>query len=146
MFSPDIEYTISNLNPRTPFLGCFPLDQLPPFPTQFPSSLIINTHKSSNSGEHWLALVVTRKKCFYFDSFGLPILEEAITEYLNPHYDVVTYSDICIQDDESDKCGQFCISFVTKVKSKSTYNKFMSHFNPMHIRKNDVIIENLLRE
>ena len=56
------------------FLGCFPLDKLPPFPTKFPKSMIVNTHKSNQPGEHWVALILTKKDCFYFDSFGLPIV------------------------------------------------------------------------
>ena len=43
-----------------------------------------------------------------------------IPEYLNPDYNIASYSDICIQGVGSDKCGQFCIVFVTKVKSKAT--------------------------
>ena len=142
MWSMDIEQVISTIDKRNQFLGCFPLDQLPDFPTQFPKSCIINTQTSTKVGEHWIALILTKKHCFYFDSFGLPIIDQRIIEYLNPHYTIVRYSDVCIQHIESDKCGEFCIVFVTQVNSKITYEKFISQFNLEDVRENDNIIEN----
>ena len=142
MWSMDIEQVISSIDKRNQFLGCFPLDQLPDFPTQFPKSCIINTQTSTKLGEHWIALILTKKHCFYFDSFGLPIIDQRIIEYLNPHYTIVRYSDVCIQHIESDKCGEFCIVFVTQVNSKITYEKFISQFNLEDVRENDNIIEN----
>ena len=142
MWSLDIEQVISTIDERKQFLGCFPLDQLPDFPTQFPKSCIINTQTSTKLGEHWIALILTKKHCFYFDSFGLPIIDQRIIEYLNPHYTIVRYSDVCIQHIESDKCGEFCIVFVTQVNSKITYEKFISQFNLEDVRENDNIIEN----
>ena len=142
MWSMDIEQVISSIDKRNQFLGCFPLDQLPDFPTQFPKSCIINTQTSTKVGEHWIALILTNKHCFYFDSFGLPIIDQRIIEYLNPHYTIVRYSDVCIQHIESDKCGEFCIVFVTQVNSKITYEKFISQFNLEDVRENDNIIEN----
>ena len=142
MWSLDIEQVISTIDKRKQFLGCFPLDQLPNFPTQFPKSCIINTQTSTKVGEHWIALILTNKHCFYFDSFGLPIINQRIIEYLNPHYTIVRYSDVCIQHIESDKCGEFCIVFVTQVNSKITYEKFISQFNLEDVRENDNIIEN----
>ena len=62
------------------FLGCFPHDMLPPFPKQFPRSLIINTDDSSKPGDHWVGLVLNKDKCFYFDSYGLPILQKNIVK------------------------------------------------------------------
>ena len=142
MWSLDIEQVISTIDNRKQFLGCFPLDQLPDFPTQFPKSCIINTQTSTKVGEHWIALILTNKHCFNFDSFGLPIIDQRIIEYLNPHYTIVRYSDVCIQHIESDKCGEFCIVFVTQVNSKITYEKFISQFNLEDVRENDNIIEN----
>ena len=84
-------------------------------------------------------------ECFYFDSFGLPILEETLINYLKPHYHKVTYADVCIQHVSSNKCGEFCILFVKYVNSKSTYETFLSEFNPFNIKENDIIVTSLLR-
>ena len=141
MWSTDIEHLIGN---RKQFLGCFPLDRLPPLPTQFPKSMIINTDKATKTGDHWLGLVLTEKKCFYFDSFGLPLIDETIIKYLHSFYKIVTYSNVCIQDVTSNKCGEFCIVFVKHVKSKSTYKKFISNFNQVNLLNNDEIVLNML--
>ena len=137
----NIQQVISTIDKRKQFLGCFPLDQLPEFPTQFPKSCIINTQTSTKVGEHWIALILTKKHCFYFDSFGLPIINQSIQQYLNTHYKILRYSDVCIQHVESVKCGEFCIVFVTQVKSKATYEKLISQFNLKDVRENDIIIE-----
>ena len=126
------------------FLGCFPLDKLPYFPQRFPASLIVNTDTSKGNGNHWLALVLDKNKCFYFDSFGLPVVEKYLLKYLEPHYNVVTYSDVCLQHIKSNKCGQFCILFVKHVKNKTTYDKFLSNFNHKNLKENDVIVEQWL--
>lgn len=141
MWSMNIEQVISTIDKRVHFLGCFPLDQLPDFPTQFPISCIVNTQTSTKVGEHWVALILTKKHCFYFDSFGLPIVNQNILQYLNPYYDIVRYSDVCIQHIGSDKCGEFCIVFVTQVESKKTYEKFISQFHTIDVKENDNIIE-----
>ena len=122
------------------FLGCFPLDELPYFPQRFPASLIVNTDTSIGNGDHWLALVLEKDECFYFDSFGLPIVEEYILKFLEPHYNVVTYSDVCIQHIGSHKCGEFSLLFVKHVNSKTTYDKFLSYFNHKNLKQNDFIV------
>ena len=106
MWSTEIEYLLQE---STNFLGCFALDMLPSFPKYLPSSLIVNTDSSKGVGVHWLALLFLKNKCLYFDSFGLPIVEETLIKYIEPYYDSVLYSDVCIQDIESTKCGKFCI-------------------------------------
>lgn len=137
--------TIENiLHSRKDFLGCFPFDKLPPFPTTFPKTVILNTHRSNKPGEHWIGLVLSKKHCFYFDSFGLPIINKTIVEYLNSYYKFVKYSSICIQHIESNKCGEFCIAFVTQVENKRTYEKFISQFNLLNVKENNVIIEKVI--
>ena len=69
--------------------------------------MIVNTHKPQKSGEHWKALLLTKTKCYYFDSFGWGILETEMAKFLNTYYLSSTYSAICIQQIESDKCGEF---------------------------------------
>ena len=123
------------------FLGCFPLNELPPLLQSLPASLIVNTDISTEIGEHWLALILEEEECFYFDSFGLPIEDETLLKYLEPYYDKVTYSDVCIQHVTSNKCGKFCILFVKNVNSKSSYENFLSKFSHSDLKKNDIIVE-----
>lgn len=140
MWSSEIE---SYLSGHKYFLGCFPHDKLPPFPTEFPRTIIINTDDSSKSGDHWLALVITKRKCFYFDSFGLPIMNSNILRYLEG-YSTVTYSNICLQHMLSNKCGQFCIVFIIHVNSRKRYINFISQFDFVDLKQNDIIVEHLI--
>ena len=126
------------------FLGCFPRNKLPVFPKTFPKSFIINTHDSSKPGEHWVALVLFKKICFYFDSFGLPIVDSVIVKYLR-RYTKVTFSNTCIQDITSNKCGQFCIAFIQNVRSKRTYSQFVNKFDLVNLKINDNIVYSVMK-
>ena len=75
------------------FMGCYACDQLPPLPTTFPKSLIVNTVPYNTDGEHWVAMLLQKNRCFYFDSFGLPVLNTNIIHFLHK-YKKVTYTDI----------------------------------------------------
>ena len=130
----NIEYILQN---KKDFLGCFPMDRLPPFPSVFPKSMIINTQKSSQPGEHWVALVLTEKKCYYFDSFGWPIMEENIFRYLEPHYEKIIYSDTRVQDITSIYCGAFCVCFVLWVNDEVAFNNFSNCFKEDDLLIND---------
>ena len=73
------------------FLGCYASDQINILPKTLPKSLIINTANSDTDGEHWVALVLQKKRCFYFDSFGLPIMNKNILNFLQK------YKKLCTQ-------------------------------------------------
>ena len=123
------------------FIGCFPFDKLPPLPEKLPAKLIINTGASSTDGEHWVALLLKPKSCFYFDSFGVPILNHEIHKFLQKKYKKVTFSSLCIQDYRSDKCGEFCIIFLKNVSSKKTYLLFLKRFSDANLLLNDKLLE-----
>ena len=123
------------------FIGCFPFDKLPAFPEKLPAKLIINTGASSTEGEHWVALLLKPKSCFYFDSFGIPILNHEIHKFLQKKYKKVTFSTLCVQDYRSNKCGEFCIIFLKNVSSKKTYLLFLKRFSDMNLLINDKLLE-----
>jgi hypothetical protein len=136
--SNNIEYLLQNVDH---FLGCFPMDRLPPFPTTFPKSMIINTQASTQTGEHWVALVLTETNCYYFDSFGLPIIQPNIHMYLPPHYTNICYLAIRIQDITSNYCGAYCVCFVLHVKDDDAYDKFIGHYYSDNLLQNDEILK-----
>ena len=122
------------------FIGCFPFDKLPAFPEKLPAKLIINTGASSTEGEHWVALLLKPKSCFYFDSFGIPILNHEIHKFLKKKYKKVTFSTLCVQDYRSNKCGEFCIIFLKNVSSKKTYLLFLKRFSDINLLINDKLL------
>ena len=85
-----------NLKHDAYFMGCYSPDLLPSFPNSFPRTLIINTMPSNKEGEHWVALLLKKKKCYYFDSFELLIMNGNILKFLQ-RYRKFTHSDVCIQ-------------------------------------------------
>ena len=111
------------------FLGCFACNDLPPFPKKFPVSMIINTHRKNQPGEHWLALVLTKSKCLYFDSFGVGITEETIVSYLQQKYEKVTINNECIQHLYSESCGLFCIAFIKMLKVNQVLKNLFQKFS-----------------
>ena len=110
------------------FLRCYPHDGLPNFKGRKNSGVIIKTGDSDTIGEHWVAIKMTKSSCFYFDSFGLEILDENIKKFASNYYKVI-YSNCCIQDYRSEKCGQFCIAFLNNVKTINQYNHFINAFS-----------------
>ena len=83
-------------------------------------------------------MVLTKNTCFYINSFGLPIINSNILNYVN-QYKKVIYSDQWIQDYLSTCCGLFCIAFVLYVKKLS----FLSLFKDL--KRNDYVVESLLK-
>ena len=126
------------------FMGCFPSNKLPEIDRHLPKSIIINTHPAEGKGEHWIAIVMTKKTCFYFDSFGWPIIEMDIKKYLSKYYQKVVYSDICIQHVMSVKCGEFCMGFVKHVRNRKSYQLYLSNFDFKNVLLNDLKIISLI--
>ena len=127
------------------FIGCFAYDDLPKFPKKYPAKLIINTGSVSTNGDHWIALTMNTKECLYFDSFGLPVINQEIMKWLRGKYGSLIYSNICIQHFSSDLCGAFCIAFLENVESKTTYERFINSFYHTDIFRNDKVMKNYLR-
>lgn len=126
------------------FLGCFPCDNLPPFPRHFPKTLIVNTDYSSEPGDHWVGLVLTTRSCFYFDSYGIGILQYNILKYIKDYYSSYIYSIKEIQDLQSEKCGEFSMAFVLYVKSVHDYKLFLDIFDGEKFLNNDIILSQIL--
>ena len=141
--STHINYLLSKV---TEFLGCFSRNQLPPFPKTFPNSMIINTDHSSGPGIHWVALILLANECLYFDPFGVGILEAEILDYIKSRYQSFGYSNTCIQDIKSKKCGAFCVAFILSVKNKTDYNNFIASFNSSYLKQNDIILKRYFTE
>ena len=121
------------------FLGCFHINNLPPYPHQLPASMIIF------SEYHWSSLVLQdEKNCLYFDSFGLGIEDGNLTDYLKPYYNKIIYSRLKIQHDKSISCGLFSILFIQLVHSKQDYKCFLSLFSKKSLIINDKIVYKLL--
>ena len=143
MLSSDIEEKMKNENS---FMGCYPKDKLPKtFPKILPKTMIINTGHSSTHGDHWVALLLLKNSCFYFDSFGLGILDQEIQDFIEKKYKIYTSNQKCIQHFESKKCGEFCIGFTKMVKNRKDFQNFIMKFDFQYLKNNDMKIEKMLK-
>ena len=123
------------------FVGTFALDKLPQKKIKVPASFIINNDVSSKKGDHWVSLLITKNQAFYFDSFGLPIIDKQILRFLSRQkFKKVTYSNKCIQSIYSDKCGLFCILFIKIVKNKKKFKNFLKMFSDKSLNVNDQLV------
>jgi len=125
------------------FKGCYAHDNLPTI-TKFPCSLIINTDNHDRPGDHWVGLVLNKKKCFYFDSYGAPVLSTHILLFLCDKYKEIVFSTKQVQSIYSDKCGHFAIAFITSVHSIKSYEKFIHIFHSNNLIDNDNISNNIV--
>lgn len=110
------------------FVGVHPCDKTPEVNKKSNFSLIFNTGLSSSSGEHFVAVFAKNSRIFYFDSFGEPISNEYIKNFLSQFSNHYYMHHRKIQDDLSNFCGFYCLAYLINMyKGRSTQN-FISHF------------------
>ena len=63
---------INDLAQKKNFLGAFPADIIPEI-SSLPCCWIWNTDEQNQSGKHWVAVWLTKKKLFFSDSFAKPV-------------------------------------------------------------------------
>ena len=97
------------------FIGCYAHDRLPEMKDKIDCVVILNRDCYYTEGDHRVAVKMTKYNCFYFYSFGVVIVDENIKLFVS-RYDKVLYSNICIQDIRSVKCGEFCLAHFTFLK------------------------------
>ena len=139
LISKNIEILEYFKNSKETFLGCFSIATLPEIPNKFPSSFMINTRG------HWVAIVFLQDVCLYFDSFAdKSYLKIEIIDYLQKKYNEenIFINTKIIQDDNSLKCAEFCISFIKNVHSLKSYEEFLNQFET-NKNKNDEIVKKL---
>jgi hypothetical protein len=128
------------------FLGCFPSD-LQPKTRKENFSIVFNLSKHDEEGTHFVAIYTNKTELIYFDSFGKPMENVLLKNFVKKHIKKKKYSfnNTKIQHDQSSFCGIFCLSFLTSMENKQTLKKFISNFNLTHLEKNDKTCTNVLK-
>ena len=94
------------------FRGVYARDELPRSGL-YPSCLVVNTHSSSEPGEHWLAIYYDMNGiCEFFDSFGLPPAAYRLGSYLKRTSTRVKWNHKCYQPLDSNACGYYCFLYL----------------------------------
>jgi hypothetical protein len=84
-----------------------------------PRLCITNVDKQSESGSHWVALAITQKKIYVYDSFGRPTakLLKILSKQAKGLGKTVVDSDAdAEQFGDSVICGHLCLAFLFMVK------------------------------
>src|SRR4029434_1188380 len=134
------------ISKNTQFLGVLACDQLPKTALQnVPVSVIINTHTSDMSGEHWLAVYITDTwtGCF-FDSFGnrptSQLFPTAIYTFLRTNCSSLQFSNRQVQDYLSVTCGEHCVFFLYHMLCGFNYKDVMLKYSNDLIRNDKMVL------
>lgn len=107
------------------FKGCYPSDNIPYPPINFPSAYIINEDDHNKKGSHWICIFVKDINTVnYFDSFAkTPIYNIQI--FLNK-FNTVISNPYPFQTIFSKFCAHFCIYIIHSLCLHSTYNQVLN--------------------
>ena len=77
---------------------------------------IINTDTSDKPGEHWVAIYFRNNdEAIYFDSYGLPPLEDYILQFIQRNTRHWIYHKELLQSPWSRVCGMYCINILDQL-------------------------------
>ena len=134
-------YSISNfkineiLKNNKEYIGTFSKNNVPILKNN--ESTIVNLADSNDVVTHWIAMKFINNKLFYFDSYGISFIPDAIKKQYSD--DKIITNIYRIQSDSSDECGKFCIMFVqSNIKNEPDYIKFLLQFEKNNFEKNDI--------
>ena len=128
------------------FLGVFAVDELISLPKGICGTLIFNTDTSENQGQHWIALCISKKNVYYFDSLNLHfVFVSQIYKFLNDLNKDLFYNRIKTQTNNSTTCGIHCIVFCyhmtnSKTISRKCFDQFLSSFKHLAINKREQLM------
>jgi len=90
-------------------------------------SLIMNLDDSNEAGSHWVAFYFSPRSACYFDSFGVPPDDRSL-KYLRKYNKLVAYSQLQLQEDCSEECGWYCMSFIRLMAEGNTFRETIETF------------------
>lgn len=130
-----------NKSTRKYFNGVYSSDNLPKTIRKLPALIICNTDKSSQPGEHWIAIYISKNRTSeYFDSFGFPPNNVNFIKFLRRNSKKIKFNNKMIQNVFSDKCGYYALTFLYfKCKNKSMEN-FIKLFSNNQIRNDKLVL------
>ena len=105
---------------------------------------IINLSSSNHGGSHFVCLLVMPEKVIeYFDSLGLPLFDSNISEALASFK--VEVSKKIIQDNSSQFCGLYCITYLLWRELGLKKNLYSALFDSEKKTGNDGTVLELLK-
>lgn len=131
---------------RKVFTGVFASDLLPKHLSYLPAALVCNTDPSDEPGEHWVAIYVDGNgHGEYFDSYGLPPLQNSIIKFLNECAVNWTYNSKRLQGLFSSVCGYYCIYYLLYRCRGYSLNSIVNDFDVDYLY-NDLSVKMFVRQ
>ena len=140
MDSNEIYVLVEQLN-ITNFLGVFAVDELHGITKDCEGVFIFNTDPSYKTGQHWIAVCVSKNHVFYFDP--LAAFEHATNEiqtFFKRFDKHLIFNNLRIQSYDSSKCGIHCLvfCFIMSIKpTLRTYTKYLKSFLPYKVEERE---------
>ncbi len=131
---------------RQVFRGVFASDRLPRHHLQHPSAIVINTDPSTEPGQHWVAIYITRDGVGeYFDSYGQPPSLSSIITFLKRNTLQTVHNRISLQGPLSAVCGQYSLFFLLHRCRDIDMNTIVRFFST-NKRENDIAVNEFIRK
>ena len=122
------------------FIGVFPSDQVPSYIHEKPCALICNTDPHTESGEHWIALYISKEGMGeYFDSYGQYPLHDTIKDFLNNNTIAWKHNSQRLQSDFTTVCGQYCIVYILHRFLGLSMHGFLRCFTKDFVSNDDMV-------
>lgn len=138
------------------FLGIFAQDQLPANALDFdfkaldynaklrPACLIANLDPSNQPGSHWTCVFVNEQdECTYFDSFGLPPIDEPLEELCEQLDSKYAFNNKKLQHFSSSTCGLYVIYTLKCLARKISLNSIVEDFSSNKMQNDKTIVEKI---
>ena len=127
----------------TSFIGVFARDQLPTR-IKYPCCFIVNTDKSDQKGEHWLAFYYDKHgNASFFDSFGNHPSYFKLDKYLSKTASKWNYNTKQLQSYRTKVCGYYCVLFILYLSRGHDMKTFVNKFKYSFLI-NDFVLMNLI--
>ena len=111
------------------------------------STYVVNIQKSNLPGSHWISILVKKNSIIYFDSIGLPVINEYILKRLKLCNLPIYYSTASIQGIFSMFCAYYALAFLIKChEEKMTFENFLNIFKDGQSLENEQTCLNLIKE
>lgn len=124
---------------RHAFLGIYAMDTLPHRIPHLPVLLIINTHTSNLSGEHWKAVYISKEHYGeVFDSLAQPT-STRLMQWMNCFTRKWIRSPLTIQNPHSATCGAFVLYFILTRLHVPNFMRCIQRFSN-DLYKNDMLM------
>lgn len=124
------------------FIGTFSRDHMPDPGTQRPFAFVVNTESCKGPGEHWNAiLLLPGGESEFFNSLGFPPLHDQEQEYMRRHSDYVTFCGVTLQYPLSDRCGLFCVDYLSSRLKGEPFSRFVARYLNRGLQENELTLD-----